>query len=33
VKDPWGNELVLLDSSKGRLVTDEGGNVVGVEKR
>jgi len=23
VKDPWGNELVLLDNSKGRLVTDE----------
>lgn len=33
VKDPWGNELVLLDNSKGRLVTDEGFNVVNVEKR
>jgi len=33
VKDPWGNELVLLDNSKGRLVTDEGYNVVGLEKR
>jgi len=33
VKDPWGNELVLLDNSKGRLVTDEGYNVVGVERR
>lgn len=33
VKDPWGNELVLLDNSKGRLVTDEECNVVGVEKR
>ena len=32
VKDPWGNELVLLDNSKGRLVTDEGFNVVGVKK-
>lgn len=32
VKDPWGNELVLLDNSKGRLVTDEGYNVVGVKK-
>jgi lactoylglutathione lyase len=32
VKDPWGNELVLLDNSKGRLVTDKWGNVVGVEK-
>lgn len=33
VKDPWGNELVLLDNSKGRLMTDEECNVVGVEKR
>lgn len=32
VKDPWGNELVLLDNSKGRLVTDAGLNVVGVDK-
>lgn len=32
VRDPWGNELVLLDSSKGLLVTDEEGNVVGVER-
>ena len=32
VKDPWGNELVLLDNSKGRLVMDEGFNVVGVKK-
>ena len=32
VKDPWGNELVLLDNSKGRLVTDEWYNVVGVKK-
>ena len=32
VKDLWNNELVLLDNSKGRLVTDEGYNVVGVEK-
>jgi predicted enzyme related to lactoylglutathione lyase len=32
VKDPWGNELVLLDNSKGRLVTDEGYNVVDVKK-
>jgi len=32
VKDPWGNELVLLDNSKGRLVTDDEFNVVGVKK-
>lgn len=28
VKDPWGNELVLLDSTKGLLKTDRAGNVV-----
>lgn len=30
VADPWNNHLVLLDSSKGRLQTDNDGNVVGV---
>ncbi len=30
VADPWDNHLVILDNSKGRLVTDEGGNVTGV---
>ena len=29
VRDPWGNELVLLDSSKGLLETDPVGNVIG----
>lgn len=29
VRDPWGNELVLLDSSRGLLQTDEQGNVTG----
>ncbi len=29
VQDPWGNELVLLDTSKGLLATDAEGNVVG----
>ena len=35
VQDPWGNgstghcSLVLLDTSKGLLVTDEEGNVIG----
>ncbi len=29
VRDPWGNQLVLLDSSKGLLVTDDEGNVIG----
>lgn len=31
VADPFGNVLVLLDMSKGRLVTDGEGNVVGNE--
>jgi predicted enzyme related to lactoylglutathione lyase len=31
VCDPWGNHLVLLDTSKGFLVTDTGGNVIGNE--
>jgi lactoylglutathione lyase len=30
VLDPWGNALVLLDGSKGRLATDAEGNVIGV---
>jgi predicted enzyme related to lactoylglutathione lyase len=30
VADPFGNTLVLLDASKGRLRTDADGNVVGV---
>ena len=28
VADPWGNRLVLLDGSKGLLVTDADGNVL-----
>jgi predicted enzyme related to lactoylglutathione lyase len=28
VEDPWGNPLVLLDTSKGLLKTDTEGNVV-----
>jgi predicted enzyme related to lactoylglutathione lyase len=31
VLDPWGNTLVLLDSSKGHLVTDAEGNVTGTQ--
>ena len=30
VEDPWGNRIVLLDSSKGQLITDVDGNVIGV---
>ena len=29
VRDPWGNELVLLDTTKGLLETDSEGNVIG----
>ena len=28
VQDPWGNQLVLLDVSKGPLATDASGNVI-----
>ena len=31
VEDPWGNRLVLLDMSKGRLLTDANGRIVGNE--
>lgn len=31
VQDPWEHEYVLLDMSKGRLLTDEAGNVTGNE--
>ena len=29
MRDPWGNDLVILDMSKGALKTDADGNVVG----
>ncbi len=29
VQDLWGNHLVLLDLTKGRLATDQQGNVIG----
>jgi predicted enzyme related to lactoylglutathione lyase len=31
VEDVFGNQLVLLDTSKGRYVTDDSGRVTGVE--
>jgi len=31
VQDPWGNPLVLLDTSKGLLVTDAEGEILGNE--
>jgi len=30
VEDPWGNPLVLLDTSKGLLKTDADGKVIGT---
>ena len=32
VQDPWGNQLVLLDMTRGRLVTDAEGRVIGNER-
>ena len=29
VEDPWGNRFVLLDASRGLLVADADGNVIG----
>ncbi|MFX1254280.1 MAG: VOC family protein [Promethearchaeota archaeon] len=31
VRDPWGNQFVLLDNSKGLYVTDNQRNVIGIE--
>jgi catechol 2,3-dioxygenase-like lactoylglutathione lyase family enzyme len=33
VRDPFGNQLTLLDQTKGRLATDAEGRVIGVEPR
>jgi catechol 2,3-dioxygenase-like lactoylglutathione lyase family enzyme len=32
VRDPFGNELTLLDQSKGKLITDATGRVIGVAR-
>lgn len=32
IRDKWDNEYVILDMSKGKYVTDEQGNVIGVNK-
>jgi lactoylglutathione lyase len=29
VEDPWGNALVILDTTKGLLATDSKGNIIG----
>jgi lactoylglutathione lyase len=31
LKDPWDNELAILDSSKGLFITDKNGNIIGQE--
>ncbi len=33
VRDPFGNVIVMLDQSKGKLATDSAGRVTGVEPR
>jgi len=32
VRDPWGNQYVILDSSKGIFETDENKQVIGLKK-
>ena len=32
IRDPFGNELVILDQSRGKLVTDRNGRVTGVAR-
>ncbi len=32
VKDLWSNEYVILDMTKGKYVTDDEGNILGVKK-
>ena len=32
IQDKWENEYVILDMSKGKYITDEFGNVIGVSK-
>lgn len=29
IRDPFGNEYVILDSTKGTFITDEDGNIIG----
>ncbi|HEX2952761.1 MAG TPA: VOC family protein [Bacillota bacterium] len=29
VKDPWDNKYVILDHTKGMLITDDAGNIIG----
>ncbi|QVK17603.1 VOC family protein [Mycoplasmatota bacterium] len=29
IKDPWGNQYVILDATKGTFITDDEGNIIG----
>lgn len=29
IRDPFGNEYIILDSTKGTFITDEDGNIIG----
>jgi lactoylglutathione lyase len=33
LKDPWNNELAILDTSKGLFITDKEGNIIGQETK
>lgn len=32
IQDPWNNQYVILDSTKGTFITDQHGNIVGHNK-
>ncbi len=32
VQDPWGNQYVILDTTKGTFITDEEGNILGQNR-
>ena len=32
IQDPWGNQYVILDSTKGTFITDDAGNILGQGK-
>ena len=32
IKDPWNNEYVILDATKGSFITDEKGQIIGQNK-
>ena len=32
IEDPWGNQMTILDTTKGLFVTDKNGNIVGQKE-